>query len=72
MANNIRAVINLRGSMVTVVDLSLRFGRQATQTCRRSCIIMLDVTQVLSLEEISQIDHVKTAGRLSKLEAEAT
>jgi purine-binding chemotaxis protein CheW len=38
----IRGVINLRGAVVPVVDLSARFGRQASQVTRRSCIVIIE------------------------------
>lgn len=39
----IRGVINLRGSVVPVIDLSVRFGRAETETHRRSCIVIIEV-----------------------------
>ncbi|MDX1678890.1 chemotaxis protein CheW [Arsukibacterium sp.] len=39
----IRGVINLRGAVVPVVDLSARFGRNASEVTRRSCIVIIEV-----------------------------
>jgi purine-binding chemotaxis protein CheW len=39
----IRGVINLRGSVVPVVDLSVRFGRNKTEISRRTCIVIIEV-----------------------------
>ena len=39
----IRGVINLRGAMVPVIDLSVRLGRAPTQIARRSCVVILEV-----------------------------
>ena len=39
----IRGVINLRGSVVPVIDLSSRFGKQATNVTRRTCIVIIEV-----------------------------
>jgi purine-binding chemotaxis protein CheW len=39
----IRGVINLRGAVVPVIDLSVRFGRAATQIDRRTCIIIIEI-----------------------------
>ena len=39
----IRGVINLRGAMVPVIDLSIRLGRAPTQIARRSCVVILEV-----------------------------
>jgi purine-binding chemotaxis protein CheW len=36
-------VINLRGSVVPVVDLRLKFGLAATATTRDTCIIVLEI-----------------------------
>jgi purine-binding chemotaxis protein CheW len=38
-----RGVINLRGSVVPVIDLNARFGRARTETSRRTCIVILEV-----------------------------
>ena len=43
MPEFIRGVINLRGAVVPVVDLSARFGRKASEVTRRSCIVILEV-----------------------------
>ncbi|WP_251372505.1 chemotaxis protein CheW [Rheinheimera oceanensis] len=39
----IRGVINLRGAVVPVVDLSARFGRPSSEVSRRSCIVIMEV-----------------------------
>jgi len=39
----IRGVINLRGAVVPVIDLSARFGKQATTLTRRTCIVIVEV-----------------------------
>lgn len=45
MPAHIRGVINLRGRVVPVIDLSARFGRDATVASRRTCIVILEITQ---------------------------
>jgi purine-binding chemotaxis protein CheW len=42
MPEFIRGVINLRGAVVPVVDLSARFGRAASVVTRRSCIVVIE------------------------------
>ena len=39
----IRGVINLRGAVVPVMDLALRFGRAACEVTRRTCIIIVEI-----------------------------
>lgn len=43
MPDFIRGVINLRGAVVPVIDLSARFGRRATEITRRTCIVIIEV-----------------------------
>ncbi|OGS91856.1 MAG: chemotaxis protein CheW [Gallionellales bacterium GWA2_60_18] len=39
----IRGVINLRGSVVPVVDLSVRFGREKAALTKRTCIVIIEI-----------------------------
>lgn len=43
MPGEIRGVINLRGAVVPVVDLAVRFGRDAAVIGRRTCIVIIEV-----------------------------
>ena len=43
MPSFIRGVINLRGSVVPVVDMSARFGRNKTEVSHRTCIVIIEV-----------------------------
>lgn len=45
MPPTVRGVINLRGAVVPVIDLSARFGRASTTVGRRTCIVIVEVTQ---------------------------
>ena len=44
MPTFIRGVINLRGSVVPVIDLSARFGGKTTEVSRRTCIVIVEVS----------------------------
>ena len=39
----IRGVLNLRGAVVPVVDLAVRFGRTARETTKRTCVVIVEV-----------------------------
>ncbi len=39
----IRGVINLRGAVVPVMDLSLRFGKQSTAVSKNTCIVIIEI-----------------------------
>jgi purine-binding chemotaxis protein CheW len=43
MPECIRGVINLRGSVVPVIDLSVRFGRKAAPVDKRTCIVIVEI-----------------------------
>ncbi|BEV13814.1 chemotaxis protein CheW [Herbaspirillum sp. DW155] len=45
MPDFLRGVINLRGSVVPVIDLSVRFGRAPTVETKRTCIIIMELIQ---------------------------
>ncbi len=43
MPQYVRGVINLRGSVVPVVDLSVRFGRPASAVTKRTCTVIAEI-----------------------------
>lgn len=51
----IRGVINLRGNVVPVIDLSARLGHQTSEISKRSCIVLV---------EVSNEDEVQSLGML--------
>lgn len=44
MPNFLRGVINLRGEVVPVIDLAVRLGRSSIEIQRRTCIIVVELT----------------------------
>jgi len=43
MPGFIRGVINLRGSVVPVIDLSARFGKSSSEITRKTCVVIIEV-----------------------------
>ena len=39
----LRGVINLRGAVVPVLDLSVRFGKPANEVTKRTCIVIIEI-----------------------------
>jgi purine-binding chemotaxis protein CheW len=39
---SIRGVVNVRGAVVPVVDLALKFGRSATEATKRTCVLVVE------------------------------
>ncbi|MDP3979556.1 MAG: chemotaxis protein CheW [Pseudomonas sp.] len=48
----VRGVINLRGAVVPVVDLSARFGRPACEVTRRSCIVIIEADSQAGTQDV--------------------
>ena len=56
----IRGVLNLRGAVVPVIDLAVRFGRPATPIDKRTCIVILEIAeQERSVTMGIVVDHVR-------------
>jgi purine-binding chemotaxis protein CheW len=51
----IRGVINLRGKVVPVIDLAVRFGRAPGEVTRRTCIVILEIDQEGHKQDISVV-----------------
>src|ERR1700761_7288546 len=43
MPTYVRGVINLRGAVVPVLDLPVRFGKAASAVTKRTCIVIVEV-----------------------------
>lgn len=71
MPGFIRGVINLRGSVVPVVDLSVRFGRNRTEVSRRTCIVIIEVENADEKHDIGvMVDSVSEVLEIPRSEIE--
>jgi purine-binding chemotaxis protein CheW len=48
----VRGVINLRGAVVPVTDLLIRFGKQSSPVSKRTCIVIIEVTGLGERQDI--------------------
>jgi purine-binding chemotaxis protein CheW len=55
MPDCIRGVINLRGAVVPVIDLALRFGRPSSEVIKRTCIVIVESERNGEREDIGVI-----------------
>lgn len=55
MPKFIRGVINLRGAVVPVVDLAVRFGRESAAVTRRTCIVIVEVDNQAERQDIGVV-----------------
>ena len=71
MPDFIRGVINLRGAVVPVVDLSARFGRATSEVTRRSCIVIIEVESGEEKQDVGVVvDSVSEVLEISAAEIE--
>jgi purine-binding chemotaxis protein CheW len=48
----VRGVINLRGAVVPVMDLLIRFGKTSSPVSKRTCIVIIEVTELGERQDI--------------------
>jgi purine-binding chemotaxis protein CheW len=48
----VRGVINLRGAVVPVMDLLIRFGKQSSSVSKRTCIVIIEVVGLGERQDI--------------------
>lgn len=58
----VKGVINLRGKVIPVIDLRLRFGMEEAEVSRKTCIIVVQVTKAdvsvtmgIVVDEVSEV-----------------
>ena len=67
----IRGVINLRGAVVPVIDLSARFGSSASTAQRRTCIVIVEIPQEDGKQDIGvMVDAVSEVLEIPAAEIE--
>ena len=71
MPGFIRGVINLRGAVVPVIDLSCRFGGKSTEVARRTCIVIIELVQDEQKHDIGiMVDAVSEVLEIARSEIE--
>jgi purine-binding chemotaxis protein CheW len=61
MLGYMRGLINMRGRVVPVIDLAVRFGRNKLEPTRRSCIVILDMQQKQEQHDIGVVADAVSA-----------
>jgi purine-binding chemotaxis protein CheW len=60
----VRGVMNLRGSVVPVIDLAARLGHAATEVGRRSCIVVVEAAFASGRDEPDTAEDAPATARL--------
>jgi len=69
----VKGVINLRGKVIPVVDLRLRFGIEATEYTERTCIIVVEIRSESGTVQIGiVVDSVSEVMNIKEEEIEDT
>ncbi|HEX8963602.1 MAG TPA: chemotaxis protein CheW [Rhodocyclaceae bacterium] len=67
----IRGVINLRGAVVPVVDLAVRFGRTPRENTKRTCVVIVEVAAENARHEMGiVVDAVNEVLEIPRAEIE--
>jgi len=67
----IRGVINLRGSVVPVIDLCVRFNRPPSEVAHRTCIVILELDQAGEQADLGiMVDNVSEVLSIAASEVE--
>lgn len=73
MPEFIRGVINLRGAVVPVVDLSARFHSQLAQAGQRSCIVIVEIQTEDGIQDVGvMVDSVSEVLEIAAEDIEDT
>ena len=51
----VRGVINLRGAVVPVLDLSVRFGKLASPVTKRTCVVIIEITTAGERQDVGVV-----------------
>jgi purine-binding chemotaxis protein CheW len=71
MPNFIKGVINLRGAVVPVIDLSARFGSNQSSIVKRTCIVIIEVQSEEGMQDIGVVvDAVSEVIEISRTNIE--
>lgn len=69
----VKGVINLRGKVIPVIDLRLRFGMEAIDYTERTCIIVVEITGQTDIIQIGiVVDAVSEVLNINEEDVEET
>jgi len=60
VAPYIKGVINLRGKIIPVIDMRLKFGKEAAEYTDRTCIIVIDTEELVVGLIVDKVSEVMT------------
>jgi len=71
MPHHVRGVINLRGAVVPVFDLLVRFGKERVEVTKRTCIVIIELPEQSEHQQIGLVvDAVNAVVEIPKEDIE--
>lgn len=64
LPNYIKGIINLRGKIVPVIDVRMRFGKETTEYTDAACIIVMEYTNIvvgILVDSVAEVTDIKTS-----------
>jgi purine-binding chemotaxis protein CheW len=55
MPGYVRGVINLRGAVVPVLDLAIRFGRPSSAVTKRTCVVIVEINTGGQVQDVGLV-----------------
>ena len=55
MPTYVRGVINLRGAVVPVLDLAVRFGKPASPVTKKTCIVIIEIATAAERQDVGVV-----------------
>src|SRR4030095_9453013 len=55
MPTYVRGVINLRGAVVPVLDLSVRFGKAPSPVTKKTCIVIIEISAAGERQDVGVV-----------------
>lgn len=56
----VKGIINLRGKIIPVIDVRLKFGKETVDYTDRTCIVVIDINEVAVGLIVDNVDEVLT------------
>lgn len=54
----VKGIINLRGRIIPVIDMRVKFGKEESEYCDRTCIVVVEIQEIqigLIVDEVSEV-----------------
>lgn len=64
----IKGIINLRGKIIPIVDIRMRFGKESIEYTEAACIIVMEYTNIvvgILVDSVAEVSDIKTSDIMS-------